>query len=294
MYHDQGLIPVKLLAFDQAVNVTLGLPIIRTSPDHGTAFDIVGLEPGQSGKHAGGDRTGNRSGDQEASPIAESESFAECGERKVSHIWTDTLANLATTVNNGGYGVTAALDSTGTILTFTANAGNTSTAVVASSGTVTDTSSLHTAAVFTAGTTAIKSISVQGAGDTISTGVAANLLVTGTPAGGSAHTDTIALGGGQTLTQIMNTINTTNDTGIRATLNQAGTTLTFTPVDGTSADSVTLSGSTIVDNVAAVNTTAAVVPQNGTLGTMTERPSAGNKFSLAPSISRKAKTQVRL
>ena len=42
MYHDQGLIPVKLLAFDQAVNVTIGLPIIRTSPDHGTAFDIVG------------------------------------------------------------------------------------------------------------------------------------------------------------------------------------------------------------------------------------------------------------
>ncbi|MDB5294580.1 MAG: pdxA2 [Phycisphaerales bacterium] len=42
MYHDQGLIPVKLLAFDRAVNVTIGLPIVRTSPDHGTAFDIVG------------------------------------------------------------------------------------------------------------------------------------------------------------------------------------------------------------------------------------------------------------
>lgn len=42
MYHDQGLIPIKLLAFDEAVNLTLGLPIIRTSPDHGTAFDIVG------------------------------------------------------------------------------------------------------------------------------------------------------------------------------------------------------------------------------------------------------------
>ncbi|MDX1682149.1 MAG: 4-hydroxythreonine-4-phosphate dehydrogenase PdxA, partial [Phycisphaeraceae bacterium] len=42
MYHDQGLIPVKTLGFDQAVNVTLGLPIVRTSPDHGTAFDIVG------------------------------------------------------------------------------------------------------------------------------------------------------------------------------------------------------------------------------------------------------------
>ena len=43
-YHDQGLIPVKLLAFGRAVNVTLGLPIVRTSVDHGTAFDIAGKE----------------------------------------------------------------------------------------------------------------------------------------------------------------------------------------------------------------------------------------------------------
>jgi 4-hydroxy-L-threonine phosphate dehydrogenase PdxA len=42
MYHDQALIPVKLLDFDTAVNVTLGLPIIRTSVDHGTAYDIAG------------------------------------------------------------------------------------------------------------------------------------------------------------------------------------------------------------------------------------------------------------
>jgi len=42
MYHDQALIPVKTLAFDRAVNVTLGLPFVRTSPDHGTAFDIAG------------------------------------------------------------------------------------------------------------------------------------------------------------------------------------------------------------------------------------------------------------
>jgi 4-hydroxythreonine-4-phosphate dehydrogenase len=41
-YHDQGLIAVKCLAFGEAVNVTLGLPIIRTSVDHGTAFDIAG------------------------------------------------------------------------------------------------------------------------------------------------------------------------------------------------------------------------------------------------------------
>jgi 4-hydroxythreonine-4-phosphate dehydrogenase len=48
-YHDQGLIPVKLLAFGKAVNVTLGLPIIRTSVDHGTAFDIAGRNAADPG-----------------------------------------------------------------------------------------------------------------------------------------------------------------------------------------------------------------------------------------------------
>lgn len=42
LYHDQGLVPVKLMAFDRAVNTTIGLPFVRTSPDHGTAFDIAG------------------------------------------------------------------------------------------------------------------------------------------------------------------------------------------------------------------------------------------------------------
>ncbi len=42
MTHDHGLIPVKYLGVDQGVNVTLGLPFVRTSPDHGTAFDIAG------------------------------------------------------------------------------------------------------------------------------------------------------------------------------------------------------------------------------------------------------------
>jgi 4-hydroxythreonine-4-phosphate dehydrogenase len=42
MYHDQALIPAKALGFDDAVNVTLGLPFVRTSPDHGTAFGIAG------------------------------------------------------------------------------------------------------------------------------------------------------------------------------------------------------------------------------------------------------------
>jgi 4-hydroxythreonine-4-phosphate dehydrogenase len=42
LYHDQGLIPLKLLSWEDGVNVTIGLPIVRTSPDHGTAFDIAG------------------------------------------------------------------------------------------------------------------------------------------------------------------------------------------------------------------------------------------------------------
>ena len=49
MYHDQGLIPMKMLAFDTAVNLTLGLPIVRTSPDHGTAFDIAGTNQADPG-----------------------------------------------------------------------------------------------------------------------------------------------------------------------------------------------------------------------------------------------------
>jgi len=42
MYHDQALIPAKALGFDDSVNITLGLPFIRTSPDHGTAFSLAG------------------------------------------------------------------------------------------------------------------------------------------------------------------------------------------------------------------------------------------------------------
>jgi len=42
MYHDQGLIPMKIIAFNYSVNTTIGLPFIRTSPDHGTGFDIAG------------------------------------------------------------------------------------------------------------------------------------------------------------------------------------------------------------------------------------------------------------
>lgn len=49
MYHDQALVPIKTIAFEHAVNVTLGLPIVRTSPDHGTAFDLAGTGNGSIG-----------------------------------------------------------------------------------------------------------------------------------------------------------------------------------------------------------------------------------------------------
>ena len=48
MYHDQGLGPLKMIGFDEGINVTLGLPIIRTSPDHGTAFSIAGKNQASS------------------------------------------------------------------------------------------------------------------------------------------------------------------------------------------------------------------------------------------------------
>ena len=52
MYHDQGLIPVKLLGWDRAVNWTIGIPIVRTSPDHGTAFDLAGRNRASEGSTA--------------------------------------------------------------------------------------------------------------------------------------------------------------------------------------------------------------------------------------------------
>ena len=61
-YHDQGLIPVKLLAFGRAVNVTLGLPIVRTSVDHGTAFDIAGQGRRRSVEHDRSGRCSPRAG----------------------------------------------------------------------------------------------------------------------------------------------------------------------------------------------------------------------------------------
>ncbi len=58
MYHDQGLIPVKYLGVDEGVNVTLGLPLVRTSPDHGTAFDIAGTRPRRCVQPGRGDADG--------------------------------------------------------------------------------------------------------------------------------------------------------------------------------------------------------------------------------------------
>jgi hypothetical protein len=60
LYHDQATIPVKAIAFGSAVNVTLGLPLIRTSVDHGTAFDIAGQRRCRRVQYEGSDRSGRR------------------------------------------------------------------------------------------------------------------------------------------------------------------------------------------------------------------------------------------
>ena len=62
MYHDQALIPLKTLDMDGGVNITLGLPIVRTSPDHGTAYDIAGQGRRQPGKPDRGTADGRRTG----------------------------------------------------------------------------------------------------------------------------------------------------------------------------------------------------------------------------------------
>ena len=60
MYHDQALIPLKALHFEEGVNITLGLPIVRTAPDHGTAFDIAGAGPRRPARDGRGDPHGRR------------------------------------------------------------------------------------------------------------------------------------------------------------------------------------------------------------------------------------------
>ena len=64
MYHDQGLVPLKMVGFETGVNWTLGLPFIRTSPDHGTAYDIAGQGNAESFEHDRGDPAGETIGDE--------------------------------------------------------------------------------------------------------------------------------------------------------------------------------------------------------------------------------------
>ena len=64
MYHDQGLAPLKAVAFDTGVNWTLGLPFIRTSPDHGTAYDIAGKGIANPVEHDRGDPAGEAIGEE--------------------------------------------------------------------------------------------------------------------------------------------------------------------------------------------------------------------------------------
>jgi len=79
MYHDQGLIPVKLHAFHSGVNVTLGLPFPRSSPDHGTAFEIAGKDIAQPDSMiAAIDLAVELAGEKLRSPNVECRTNSEC------------------------------------------------------------------------------------------------------------------------------------------------------------------------------------------------------------------------
>jgi 4-hydroxythreonine-4-phosphate dehydrogenase len=69
-YHDQALVPIKTLYFDEGVNITLGLPIVRTSPDHGTAFDIAGKDRAEPGATIAAIRLAGEAADRRAAADA--------------------------------------------------------------------------------------------------------------------------------------------------------------------------------------------------------------------------------
>ena len=96
MYHDQGLAPLKLIAFDEGVNLTLGLPIVRMSPDHGTAFDIAGKNKADPSSMYRGDEVGGEAGGETKS-VAEDMMYRSVGvseygsrTRECGHPYTDT------------------------------------------------------------------------------------------------------------------------------------------------------------------------------------------------------------
>ena len=76
MYHDQATIPMKLAGFGEAVNVSLGLPIVRTSVDHGTAYDRAGDGDGRCARDARGDRIGRAAGGSALALLPESDRCA--------------------------------------------------------------------------------------------------------------------------------------------------------------------------------------------------------------------------
>ena len=96
MTHDHGLIPVKYLGVEQGVNVTLGLPFVRTSPDHGTAFDIAGPrhrrpgQPGRGGADGAAARAMKKGGSPSGSPALSVESRALPARRAATHFFSES------------------------------------------------------------------------------------------------------------------------------------------------------------------------------------------------------------
>jgi flagellin len=179
---------------------------------------------------------------------------------------TDNLTNLANTINNGGYGITATLDQTGTNLTFTQSSGSSSASITSAPGGISENTFTTTAAVFATGTP-LETITLANATDTISDsgGGAANMVIT--TSDGSA---TVAMtASGVTLATLASDINGAGTAKVTATLNQAGNELTLTSNDGGTLTNVTDSGGGhFQDNETAQYSNSAITASNGTLGTL--------------------------
>ena len=192
---------------------------------------------------------------------------------------SDTLNNLANTINAGGYGITATLDPTNTVLTFTQNSGDTHAAAIGSAvGGINDATYATQPATFNHTGLTLGQISVAESGDRVSVaGGGANdgLVIKGN--GTTEATIDLTSTGGETLQTMATTINaTTGTTGITATLNAAHTTLTFTEANGTAgaavyigtAGAVAAPADVVTDNVSAAHSSA-VFTQAANLGSLT-------------------------
>ncbi len=191
---------------------------------------------------------------------------------------TDNLTNLANTINNGGYGITATLDQTGTNLTFTQSSGSSAAAISSAPGGISETTFTTAAATWTASAN-FETVTLDNATDTI--GDSAGTGSFKVAANGQSDSQALGAGAGLTLAVLANDLNTgANAANITATVNTAGNVMTITSNVGGAVPVISDNGSVghFTDTQTAIVNSTAITASNGTLGTLSVL-SAGNTLS---------------